>query len=140
MLRGAIKVIRRCLKWNVPGYLENPLTSRLWKHPGIIRLLQDTRVHTSVTDMCQYGTQWRKPTKLLLWNCDEVRLERCKGRRLCNKTGRPHLQLTGVVNHRFITQHAQAYPRKFAERLLQAIIEASRPARPEPFCPWDWEQ
>ena len=56
MFFGAVKVIRRCLRLNVCGYLENPRSSRLWLLPQIQCLLQDHRVSLIHTELCRYGT------------------------------------------------------------------------------------
>ena len=69
MVIGAFRVIRRALKLRIPGYLENPLTSRLWKLPQFQKWI-DAGLGSFVTlDMCQYGTPWRKRTRTLrLWS------------------------------------------------------------------------
>ena len=61
----SVQLIRKCLRRGKAGYLENPRSSMLWKTPEIQRLLCDSRVQLIYLDMCQYGTQWKKPTTLL---------------------------------------------------------------------------
>lgn len=62
MLRRTLKVIKRCLSTGKAGYLENPWSSRLWKVRGIKHLIRRKQAFLLRCDMCQYGTQWRKPT------------------------------------------------------------------------------
>ena len=65
MYYGAIEVIRKYPRFKLPGYLENPLTPRLWKTPGIPKLLQSPHVQLLKADQRQYGVAWRKPTAIL---------------------------------------------------------------------------
>lgn len=122
MFYGAMRVIRRCLKQGIAGYLENPASSRLWDTPQIKKLLSDSRCQLITLDMCQYGCQWKKPTRLLFWNCDSVVFNRCSGRHFCSRTGRKHLQLTGMSGKKFLTEQAQIYSQEFAESLMLAFV------------------
>lgn len=122
MFYGAMRVIRRCLKQGIAGYLENPASSRLWDTPQIKKLLSDSRCKLITLDMCQYGCQWKKPTRLLFWNCDSVVFNRCSGRHFCSRTGRKHLQLTGMSGKKFLTEQAQIYSQEFAESLMLAFV------------------
>ena len=122
MLHGIYRIIRRCLTLNIPGYLENPMTSLIWRTPQIQKLLRRRHVHLIRADLCQYGVQWRKATSLLVWNCAPFQLQTCSGRGRCSRTHRPHLQLTGLSNKIFLTKQAQVYPRPFAQELVSKII------------------
>eukprot|EP00974_Lingulodinium_polyedra_P086567 8388860-Lingulodinium_polyedra.AAC.1 len=96
MVIGAVSFIRACLKLNIPGYLENPLSSMVWKVPKIQALARDARVHLCDLDMCQFKTPWRKPTRMLTWLC-EFPFPRCAGQGgQCSRTHRPRVQLSGV--------------------------------------------
>jgi hypothetical protein len=44
--------------------LENPLTSWMWSAPPL--QLLSLKGHLSITDYCQFGTPWRKSTKVLV--------------------------------------------------------------------------
>ena len=118
MFLRAVGLIKRCLKSNIAGYLENPANSMLWDTPQIQRLLTDSRVHLCVTDMCMYGTAWRKPTKLLLWNVSPSEFLRCRGHGKCQRTGKAHLQLSGISGKKFLTEQAQVYSRQFSHTLM----------------------
>ena len=121
MVIGACKLIRRALRLGIPGYLENPMCSRLWLCPMIRKLLQDTRVTVVKVDMCQYGTQWMRPTKLMVWNVNKFDMLRCRSRGVCDRTSKAHLVLTGISGKRFLTEHAQVYPKAFGEALVQSL-------------------
>ena len=69
MFFGAVKVIRKCLKIGVAGYLENPASSWVWETPQMLRLMQHPQVCIVRVDMCQYNVQWKKPQSccFLVW-------------------------------------------------------------------------
>eukprot|EP00959_Pyramimonas_sp_CCMP1952_P161086 3368499-Pyramimonas_sp.AAC.1 len=46
--------------------LENPLDSLIWQLPEMQALESRSVVYTIVPDYCQFGSAWKKPTKLLL--------------------------------------------------------------------------
>ena len=126
MVKNAIEYIELCLENGTPGYLENPRTSMVFKVPKIRRWIDDGIVQFVVGDFCQYGTQWKKPTAFLVWNCPTICLHRCKcigGR--CSMTGKKHLILTGASKSGFLTKFAQAYPRKLAKHLISQMMGAS---------------
>ena len=121
MMYGACKLIRLCLRLGVSGYLENPLTSRLWLAPPMKDLLNRDGVHFIKTDMCMHGTQWKKPVGLLVWGCEPFSLPRCTCRSKCSRTGKNHVQLTGIKGSRFATERAQMFPSAFASKLVDAL-------------------
>jgi hypothetical protein len=126
MVKNAIECIELCLSNGIRGYLENPLTSMIFKVPRIKKWIDSGIVQFVVGDFCQYGTQWKKPTAFLIWNCPPISLHRCKcidGR--CSKTGKKHLILTGASKSGFLTKFAQAYPRKLAKHLIAQMMGAS---------------
>ena len=118
MFFGAIRCIQKCLHSNVPGYLENPANSWVWQTPQIAKLLRNPKVCLVRVDMCQYSLQWKKPTKLLFWNVHPCHFKVCQGYKLCSRTHRKHIQLTGVANKKFLTQQAQVYSKQFSEALM----------------------
>ena len=119
-------------RMHVPATLENPMMSRLWLVPGIRRASE--RGSGVVIDMCQYGTRWLKPTRLLGVACDVEQLERrctfrmhgsCKG--LCSRTGKTHQKLNGEASPGvFWTRLAQSYPNKCCEALTLCLDEGVR--------------
>ena len=127
MFFGAVRVIRRCLKQNIPGYLENPATSRLWQTPQMKRLLQDPRCHLIRADMCQYACSWKKPTLLLFWNVTAPLFRICLGTHTCSRTHRRHVQLSGIAGKRFLTHQAQIYSLSFSQALIDVFCPQSPP-------------
>ena len=53
-------LISACVRARVPCYLENPLTSKLFLAPQILRLRKQTCCQEFISDYCQYGTAWKK--------------------------------------------------------------------------------
>jgi hypothetical protein len=124
-VKHAVKVIRSCVAGGTPGYLENPLTSRVWL--VIARLLKKELKAGLVvlrrTCLCQYGVPWKKPTRLLTWGSSSVDLKWCCGKGVCSRTKRPHLTLTGISgNGKFLTSQAQVYPKQFVSHLLPQLL------------------
>ena len=109
------------------SFLENPSNSWVWQVPAIQRLIRHPAVHLIRVDQCQYNQQWRKPTKLLFWNVCPAHLKVCSGKGRCSRTNRAHLQLTGLVGKRFLTQHAQVYTKEFAAALMQSFMHPPPP-------------
>ena len=67
LARRAAAIIQLCIKANIPVFLENPASSRLWIFPRIPRLL--TRVSQfKIFHQCQYDSPHKKQTKLAMWN------------------------------------------------------------------------
>lgn len=133
MLRGAYKMIKKCLKAGKAGFLENPKNSMVWHTPQIQKLLQDPRVQLVFCDMCQYGTQWKKPTGLLIWGCNPVVFQRCSAKQhLCSRTHKPHLSLTGISGKKFLTAQAQVYSEEFSKHLMLTIQNSILPGPTPP--------
>ena len=135
MLRNAVAVIRLCLALGIPGYLENPQSSLIWRTAGMRKLIKLGCVRLVTTHMCQHGAQWRKATSFLFWNFKhEVILPVChmkKGR--CSASGKRHL-LSGLSGSTFTTQQAQIYPRTLANLLAQLVLDSGGPpTRPRTF-------
>ena len=139
MYRHAIKLINLCIEHGVCGYLENPLSSRLWRTPGIQKLLKSNKGWWTTCHMCQYGVQWRKATRFFFWGVpkDSIVLKTCTmhfGR--CSATNKRHLDLSGKHGSRFWTAVAQVYPRELAKdliiQLLEVIRKKKRTSLPDP--------
>jgi hypothetical protein len=128
LARFTIRYALLCLEFKVPFMIENPLTSRLWVLPPMIKLLKQPGVQVVVVDFCQFGTRWRKSTKLVFGNVPEAALEdlklrRCGGRGVCSRTGKPHLVLSGTApNGKFWTLIAQPYPKLLCKMMVQALL------------------
>ena len=128
LIRMILRLCRHCLRIGVPFYLENPLNSRLWDFRSIKALAASPFVTASRYDFCQFGTPWRKATKLLCF--DNPHIERgakqCKFDRahICSATGKKHVVLSGVSAHyRHLTSRAASYPREFCHVIAKAIRE-----------------
>ena len=126
--RYALQIIHLCIAKSIRGYLENPRNSRLFLIPGIQKLVRLKQAFFVDTHFCQYGTQWMKPTRFLVWGIapTDLSLLTCSmtnGR--CSMSGKRHLQLSGLQNGRFLTSAAQVYPQKLASHLMQQLLQAA---------------
>ena len=52
----------------IPLYLENPLRSKLWRHPYVRKWVMDKRASTVVFPYCQFGEAWQKSTQVFGFN------------------------------------------------------------------------
>ena len=112
----------------VPWSLENPARSRFWLAARVLRLARMRGVCFTITDMCQWGTPWMKPTGFLTWGLSVDSLaKRCCGakRGVCARTGRSHVVLRGLdKNGRFKTGIASAYPHALCKCLARCYYNA----------------
>ena len=125
--RHAMKLITLCLKHDVRGYLENPQSSRLFKTPGIQKLLRTRQAFLVTCHFCQYGTQWRKATSFLIWGVEprSVVLNTCSMcHNRCSASGKRHVQLSGLGGGKFKTAAVQVYPRRLAQHLMMQLLAA----------------
>ena len=70
-MRRALNIIAMCNRLGIPWLLEHPRTSRMWKLPEAIRLLEHPKVRATHLDQCQFGSAWRKSTTIISGNVDE---------------------------------------------------------------------
>ena len=135
MFRRAMNWAKRHQKSGGSGYIENPLTSMLWKTRTVRSMINTGNCVLLRYDMCQYGTQYKKPTRLLCWGpwIQWASFKTCVGRSVCSRTARPHFSLTGIVDGVFRTSAAQVYPTTFTNHLAYEIIK-SELVSPKP-CP-----
>jgi len=59
------ELMKLCESCDVPFYLENPQSSKVWMHPIIRKWIQKKTSHRVEFDYCQFDTSWRKPTSIL---------------------------------------------------------------------------
>ena len=125
-----LRILRLHIKHNVPFILENPRLSLLWKAGPIGPILK----HCDLCDVdfCMFGTPWRKPTKLAVFNLPEINDEMkvCHRRGWCERTGKRHIILEGKDPQGvFWTARAAPYPRKFCQALARVIVSRLRHER-----------
>jgi hypothetical protein len=119
LLRWLCRIIKACILHNVPIVVENPGTSRLWICPPMARLVAQA-TSDIVFDACQFGTDWRKPTRLVCWGGDLTGLDRrCHASghpALCSRTHKEHIKLVGThPDGSFWTAKASPYPLEFCK-------------------------
>ena len=127
-LRSAQAIAWSCWKHGVPAVFENPQSSLAWRTPRWVRLQEQDNVFAIVCDQCQFGSEWRKATRLLLVHVSQgAKLERrCHGKNgVCSRTGRPHVQVIGSS----LSRRSAAYPPRLAAagaKVLADSIEARK--------------
>lgn len=96
LLARSVALIRQAVQLGCLVSLENPQSSALWRMPSLRPLLSSADLVNF--DQCQYGTPWKKPTSVALWNAPAAPglARRCVPRGpLCAASGRPHRRLEG---------------------------------------------
>lgn len=127
-VKSTIKIIGWLDQLGLPWVLENPHSSKIWRIPQLRRLIDARHTQVIVTDFCMFNTPWRKRTRLLAGNIDELDLQRCHRRchgssGICSRSGKPHFHLTGS-NSKGVpwTRVAQPYPPQLCHALCHALI------------------
>ena len=127
-LRRLLPLLRLLVKYKSPFTLENPGSSNIWWIPQLRALLRFRGVQLIEIDQCFFGRRWRKRTKLLCVFLDDQDLEslsqcRCHGRRICQHTGRRHIQLTGHSKSGVpMTFLAQEFPARLSNKLAHCLV------------------
>ena len=124
---NSINIFEEAAKHGVPAILENPATSRLFLVPQVRRMIRLGIARFTITDLCQHGTRWRKPTGLLTCNIEGSGLQhlavRCRATDgVCSRTKSPHIQLSGTApNGVCWTRIAQEYPAKLCSKIASVF-------------------
>lgn len=127
LLRFTLRIMACCERLHIPYALENPFSSYAWSMPPMQKFIRQFSPHEAILDVCQYGEQWQKPTRILgnFWPVSELS-RRCQPTQgLCSRTLQPHLRLTGTdANGMFLTLEAQPYPEQLASLVAQKVASA----------------
>ncbi len=125
--RASIRIVRAFKNMGMPVILENPINSQLFYVLESLTKADDCEMVT--TDQCQFGTRWRKRTRLCCWNVpNSAQLGRlCHGRKgQCSLSGKHHIVLTGPSPCGIPwTRLAQEYPRKLCTALAHKLTLAA---------------
>ena len=117
----------------LPGIEENPNSSILW-HQRNRRAFQEwPHVHDVTVDYCQFGTPFRKRTRLRHWHFSLMPVlshAQCTGTRgPCSRTNRPHQLLRGSHEGTFNTKLGEVYPDELCSVLACAMHKAIERSR-----------
>ena len=130
LVKCSLRIFRLAIVLGIPVILENPATSRLFLVPEVRRLLASSKASLVITDQCQHGTSWRKPTGFLTAGIRHHLLEPLSVRRhghqqLCSRTGRKHIQLSGTAPSGMCwTRIAQVYPHSLCKKIAKSLIDS----------------
>ncbi|CAE7336322.1 unnamed protein product, partial [Symbiodinium sp. CCMP2456] len=148
LFESVIQVIRWLDDLSLPWILEHPRSSKCWLLPPVQALLKSSHTFVVHTDMCQWGTRWKRPTTLLTGNVDSQNLQRlhrlCHGHSgVCSRTSSTHFVLSGLAPGQVPwTQVSHEHPKKLCDALafaLTAVYHVDPPAQPlrtRPFGKW----
>jgi len=125
LIRVMVRLVWLCHQYGVPAYIENPLTSRLWIFPEIQALVSSGAARLHRIDFCQFGTPWKKGTRLLEVHDPSLSsaLRVCtRSDGPCCRAGKPHITLQGVdAQGVFRIARAEPYPKKLCAALAKHI-------------------
>ena len=125
----SLKIISACLKYGVPVMIENPASSLMWSSPRFARLLDIRSCTKVIFEQCQFGTPWRKSTKVCGWGTGELfelnrRCHATGGK--CSRTNKPHIVLSGTApGGKNWTAIAAAYPDLMAAAVASIFIRVA---------------
>ena len=129
---ATVLLLRHLNRHRVPWILENPWSSKLWWIPEIAEEIRKGRGIEIMTDFCQWGTEWRKRTRLMGGNLpaeDVAKLARhcCGSRGYCSRGAcRKHKQIRGNGPGGIPwTRIAQPYPRELARGLASSLLQGA---------------
>ena len=133
LMRFTIDVIKAAIRLGVPVALENPATSIMWCIPELQALYRKGGSEI-VTDFCQWGTAWRKSTKVWYWSVDlSCTAKRCTGKQVCSRTNQPHETLSGLnPAGQWKTKAAEAYPSRLTNQLAKCCVASATLCRSRP--------
>ena len=96
--------------------------------PNVLKLLEHPHSRLYRLDYCQFGTPWRKRTKLAGWFTGDAPLLEalCSGRHgKCSMTGQAHMQLSGGDARGPFTRLAEPYPVRMAAAAARLLRRAA---------------
>ena len=121
-------VVRWCAQRGTPCVVENPISSMLWASKAMQDLKKLPGFGECFFDFCQFGTSFRKRTRLWYWhfpNLESVAFH-CTGTRgNCSQTGKLHVHLTGrdIVSKELWTKIATPYPMQLVQVVANLITD-----------------
>jgi hypothetical protein len=127
-LRSTCSIIRTCITCRVPCVLENPVNSMLWSAPEMLKLCNNSKHQQVNFDQCQFGTRWRKRTRISCWCCiiPDMFHKLCTGHGgVCSLTKKPHIVLAGCnPEGKLWSSLAQTYPAALCEQIGKFVINS----------------
>lgn len=127
-LRATVKVLRACLKMRVPSILENPHSSRAWQTPSMQHLAALDACQTVVCDCCQWGSPWRKRTRLMCFFVPRANhmARMCTGKHGMCSRGKPHVHIRGPdPSGQLRSRLAEPCPKTFATSAAKVLWYAA---------------
>ena len=128
-LRAAVRIVKACVAASAPAIVENPVGSLLFFAPPMQKLMGHPAADAISLDQCQFGTPWRKRTRLVGWHVPSLEDSAllCQGSGgLCSATGRPHLVISG--RHPDGAQWGpitQEYPEALCSAIADALVDSA---------------
>ena len=121
-------LVRLCVDMSIPVFVENPVSSRVWSSRPLEQLRRLPSFEETVFDMCAFGAEYRKRTKVWSWGSPSLQAlgMQCRGKKSCSFSGKPHTVLTGQHPSLGVlwTHAAQPYPPALCDKLALCISKS----------------
>ena len=127
IINFCVALCRLANSLSISWYIENPRTSKLWLLPCIVDLQTPRTTYFLGVDFCQYGTPWKKATRILVSRHDDLAelSRRCAFSNpgyLCSNTGKRHICLSGFdATGLAFTKRAEPYPLPLCRAIAAAV-------------------
>lgn len=72
LTRNVFKVLTACCRAGIKVSVENPHTSLLWRCSAYQHFIQKFSVQSVVVDYCQFGENYRKRTRIITYDPDDI--------------------------------------------------------------------
>ena len=135
MLSHSIRLIGKAFSLNIPGYFENPRNSLVWECEEIQKLARGKNIDFIDLDLCQFGSQWKRSTRLMVWGSrgnPQILNKRChpiQGK--CSFSNKRHVFIGTLTPGVTLTRQTQSHPANFCFHLLQFFGMSGRhPTQP----------
>ena len=125
-LSAALRLAYTFVQHNIVSVFENPHGSLAWQDRRWQRLFANPAVTVHKLDYCQFGTKWRKRTRLVTTHTGVINKLNClcSGRRGFCSSGQPHVHLKGALpGIGCLTRAAEPYPSRLALTAARAMLQ-----------------
>ena len=125
LLKSTCQLALACMKFEIPGTIENPQTSRAWLTNEMHGLIGKGAFFQHV-HYCQYGKPWKKATSFLGWLVPNFEFKLCQGSfGFCSASQCKHVHLQGQNSSGvFLTLLAQPYPASLVDRIAKCLTSS----------------
>ena len=114
----------------VPWMMASSAASGLWQHPSVIGLESETKANKTLLHQCQFGSVCKKATVVMHHGMEGVDklARRCRPvgpDRLCSRTMRDHVILSGKSTDVHLATRVAEYPPELCKAFANTLEETA---------------